>query len=146
MAYILFWKRIENWRILLPRWIFGNSIFYTSVIKDVKIFFRMKKVNCSLYETFNYGIQISLLLVTPQTTATTPNGCPKPLPRPTIRQLRTLWHRYATGTTKTAKADNKPTTSTATKSTSHARLPTRTAIWFGLGIIMVGANWMEILL
>ena len=106
----------------------------------------MKKVNCSLYETFNYGIQISLLLVTPQTTATTPNGCPKPLPRPTIRQLRTLWHRYATGTTKTAKADNKPTTSTATKSTSHARLPTRTAIWFGLGIIMVGANWMEILL
>ena len=50
----------------------------------------MKKANCSLYETFNYGIQISLLLVTPQTTATTPNGCPKPLPRPTIRQLRTL--------------------------------------------------------
>lgn len=34
--------------------------------------------------------QISLLLVTPQTTATTPNGCPKPLPTPTIRQLRTL--------------------------------------------------------
>lgn len=49
----------------------------------------MKKVNCSLYETFNYGIQISLLLVIPQTTATTPNGCPKPLPTPTIRQLRT---------------------------------------------------------
>ena len=50
----------------------------------------MKKANCSLYETFNYGIQISLLLVIPQTTATTPNGCPKPLPTPTIRQLRTL--------------------------------------------------------
>ena len=51
MAYILFWKRIENRRILLPRWTFGNSIFYKSVIKDVKIFFRMKKTNCSLYET-----------------------------------------------------------------------------------------------
>ena len=50
----------------------------------------MKKANCSLYETFNYGIQISLLLVTPRTTATTPNGCPKPLPRTTIRQLRIL--------------------------------------------------------
>lgn len=30
------------------------------------------------------------MLVTPQTTATTPNGCPKPLPTRTIRQLRTL--------------------------------------------------------
>ena len=29
------------------------------------------------------------------------------------------------------KAANKPTTSTATKSASHARLPIRTAIWFG---------------
>ena len=28
----------------------------------------------------------------------------------------TPWHRYATGPTKTAKADNKPITSTATKS------------------------------
>ena len=43
MAYILFWKRIENRRILLPRWTFGNSIFYKSLIKNVKIFFRMKK-------------------------------------------------------------------------------------------------------
>ena len=41
------------------------------------------------------------------------------------------WHSSATGPTKTAKADNKPTTSTATKSTSHARLPIRMAIWFG---------------
>ena len=45
MAYILFWKRIENRRILLPRWTFGNSILYKSVIKNVKIFFWMKKVN-----------------------------------------------------------------------------------------------------
>ena len=52
------------------------------------------------------------------------------------------WHSSATGPTKTEKAANKPTTSTATKSTSHARLPIRTAIWFGLGIIMVGANWI----
>ena len=43
MAYILFWKRIENRRILLPRWTFGNSIFYKSLIKNVKIFFWMKK-------------------------------------------------------------------------------------------------------
>ena len=43
MSYILFWKRIENRRILLPRWTFGNSIFYKSVIKNVKFFFRMKK-------------------------------------------------------------------------------------------------------
>ena len=31
------------------------------------------------------------------------------------------WHRYATGPTKTVKADNEPTTSTAAKSVSRAR-------------------------
>ena len=31
------------------------------------------------------------------------------------------WHRYATGPTKTARAANKPTTSTATKSASRER-------------------------
>ena len=36
-----------------------------------------------------------------------------------------------TTSTKTAKTANKPTTSTAIKSASHARLPIRTAIWFG---------------
>ena len=32
-----------------------------------------------------------------------------------------LWHRYATGPTKTARAASKPTTSTATKSVSQER-------------------------
>ena len=41
------------------------------------------------------------------------------------------WHKYTTTPMPKAKATSKPTTSTATKSASHARLPIRTAIWFG---------------
>ena len=42
-----------------------------------------------------------------------------------------LCHRYAIGQPKKAKAANKPTTSTAIKSSSHERWPIRTVIWFG---------------
>ena len=55
-------------------------------------------------------------------------GIPISTPIPTVTNL---WRRYATGQPKKAKTANKPTTSTATKSTSHARLSIRTAIWFG---------------
>ena len=53
---------------------------------------------------------------------------PISIPIPTATNL---WRRYTTTPMPKAKAANKPTTSTATKSTSHARLPIRTAIWFG---------------
>ena len=38
-----------------------------------------------------------------------------------IPKATTSWHRYTTGPTKKAKASNKPTTSTATKSASRER-------------------------
>ena len=43
-------------------------------------------------------------------------GIPISTPTPTATNP---WHRYITGPTKTAKADNRPTTSTVTKSASQ---------------------------
>ena len=48
----------EDWepKNIVARWTFGNSIFYQSLIKNVKISFEWKKATVACVKLFNYGM------------------------------------------------------------------------------------------